>query len=55
VAAPPAPISAATEQQHYDKNNQDQIHRDSPLTQTAVFTARRAFNGALTLLFPTDV
>jgi hypothetical protein len=36
VAATPAPISAATEQQQHDNNNQDQFHRNSPLTPTSV-------------------
>jgi hypothetical protein len=36
VAATPTPISAATEQQHHDNNNQDQFHRNSPLTSTSV-------------------
>src|ERR1700752_1409294 len=36
VAAPPTPISAATEQQQHDHNNQDQFHRNSPLTPTSV-------------------
>jgi hypothetical protein len=36
VAATPTPISAATEQQHHDNNNQDQFHRNSPLTPTSV-------------------
>jgi len=31
VAALPAPVSAATEQQQHDNNNQDQFHRDSAL------------------------
>jgi hypothetical protein len=36
VAASPTPIPAATEQQHHDNNNQDQFHRNSPLTPTGI-------------------
>jgi hypothetical protein len=36
VAATPTPITAATEQQHHDNNNQDQFHRNSPLTPTGI-------------------
>jgi hypothetical protein len=52
VAAPPAPISAATEQQQHDNDNQDHFHRNSPLTPTSVRRAK-LFNGAFRLLFPT--
>jgi hypothetical protein len=41
VTAPPTPISAATEQQQHDNNNQDQFHRNSPLTPTSVRRAPR--------------
>jgi hypothetical protein len=36
VAAPSTPKSAATEQQQHDNNNQNQFHRNSPLTPTSV-------------------
>jgi hypothetical protein len=36
VAATPTPISAATEQEDHDYNNQDQFHRNSPLASTIV-------------------
>ena len=41
MAAPPTPISAATEQQQHDNNNQDQFHQNSPLTPTSVRRAPR--------------
>jgi hypothetical protein len=41
VTAPPTPISAATEQQQHDNNNQDQFHRNSPLTPTSVRRASK--------------
>jgi hypothetical protein len=53
VAATATPISATTEQQYDDENDQDQFHWNLPLTQTAGFTARQRINGALALLFPT--
>jgi hypothetical protein len=43
--------SAATEQQQHDNNNQDQFHRNSPLTPTN-FHRAKVFNGAFSSLFP---
>jgi hypothetical protein len=41
MAAPPTPVSAATEQQQHDNNDQDQFHPKSPLTPTSVRRAPR--------------
>jgi hypothetical protein len=45
------PISAATEQEHYQNDNQDQFHGISPLTAMALFAAYRTFNGAFDVSF----
>jgi hypothetical protein len=49
------PISAATEQQHYQNDNQDQFHGISPLTAMAFFAACQAFNGVFEALFRTSL
>jgi hypothetical protein len=54
VAVPPTPVSAATEQQQHDYNNQHQFHRNSPLTPTSIRRAE-VFNGAFSLSFPTNL
>jgi hypothetical protein len=45
------PISAATEQEHYQNDNQDQFHGISPLMAMALFAAYQAFNGVFEVSF----
>jgi hypothetical protein len=49
------PISAATEQEHYHNDNQDQFHGIPPLTAMALFAAYEAFNGVVEVLFQISV
>jgi hypothetical protein len=52
MASTATPVSAATEQEHYQNDNQDHFHVNSPLIATALFGAYQAFNGAFDVLFP---
>jgi hypothetical protein len=49
------PISAATEQEHYHNDNQDQFHGIPPLMAMALFAAYQAFNGGVEVLFQISV
>ena len=46
------PISAATEQEHDQNDNQDQFHGIPPLMAMALFAAYQAFNGVFEVSFP---
>jgi hypothetical protein len=48
------PISAATEQEHYHNNNQEQFHGISPLVPTALFVAYQ-HSTVFNVLFPISV
>jgi hypothetical protein len=45
------PISAATEQEHYQNDNQDQFHGISPLMAMALFAAYQEFNSVFEVSF----
>jgi hypothetical protein len=45
MASTATPVSAATEQEHYQNDNQDHVHEKSPLTAMALFASYQAFNG----------
>jgi hypothetical protein len=45
------PISTATEQEHYQNDNQDQFHGISPLMAMALFAAYQEFNGVFDVSF----
>ena len=49
------PISAATEQEHYHNDNQDQFHGIPPLMAMALFAAYHGFNGVVEVLFQISV
>ncbi|HEY4986585.1 MAG TPA: hypothetical protein VII39_08205 [Bradyrhizobium sp.] len=47
------PVSAATEQEQYHNDNQDQFHRISPLMAAAnICRIAKYFNGVFEVLFP---
>jgi hypothetical protein len=52
VAAPATPISAATEQQHHENDNEDKLHWNSPPAPTAGFTARQTIQPPVQAFVP---
>jgi hypothetical protein len=46
------PVSAATEQEHYHNNNQDQFHGNSPLKAMALFAAYQSIQQRLQSIVP---
>jgi hypothetical protein len=54
MASTPAPVSAATEQQHYQNDNQDHFHGNSPLMAMALLPRILELNGVFRGLFPID-
>jgi hypothetical protein len=55
MASTATPVSATTEQEHDQNDNQDHFHGISPLTAIALFAAYQAFNGGFKVLFPISV
>jgi hypothetical protein len=55
MTSTPTPVSAATEQEHYQNDDQDHFHGNSPLTAIALFASYQAFNGGFKVLFPIGV
>jgi hypothetical protein len=55
MTATATPVSAATEQEHYQNDNQDHFHGNSPLMAMAIFAVYQAFNGVFNVLFPISV
>jgi hypothetical protein len=41
MTSPATPVSAATEQEHYHNDDQDQFHGNSPLMAMALFAAHQ--------------
>jgi hypothetical protein len=52
MASTATPVSAATEQEHHQNDNQDHFHGNSPLMAMAIFAAHLEFNGVFRALFP---
>jgi hypothetical protein len=49
------PVSAATEQEHYHNDNQDQFHGNSPLMAMALFAAYQSIQQRLQNIVPDSV
>jgi hypothetical protein len=52
MAATATPVSAATEQEHYHNDNQDQFHGNSPLMAMAFFAAYQSIQQRLQSIVP---
>jgi hypothetical protein len=52
MASTATPVSAATEQEHYHYDNQDQFHRNSPLMAMALFAAYQSIQQRLQSIVP---
>jgi hypothetical protein len=46
------PVSAATEQEHYHNDNEDQFHGNSPLMAMALFAAYQSIQQRLQSIVP---
>jgi hypothetical protein len=52
MASTATPVSAATEQEHYHNDNQDQFHGNSPLMAMALFAAYQSIQQRLQSIVP---
>lgn len=52
MASTATPVSAATEQEHYHNDNQDQFHENSPLMAMALFAAYQSIQQRLQSIVP---
>jgi hypothetical protein len=52
MASTATPVSAATEQEHYHNDNQDQFHGNSPLMAMALFAAYQSIQQRLQGIVP---
>jgi hypothetical protein len=55
MASTATPVSAATEQEHYQNDNEDHFHGNSPLMANGIVATQQAFNGVFKVLFPISV
>jgi hypothetical protein len=53
MASTATPVSAATEQEHNQNDNQDHFHGNSPLIAMHYLPRTLGFNGVFRALFPT--